>query len=125
MCRRDCARTDETMNHDELETLLIGKPKDILDRELALIEMTTLQAKDINFAEIIKIGYKIEADMNKSFKNERERKSSVELQLKDNAPYQDFLKRITNREKEIKIAQANLTFQKDLLRSYLAIAGMG
>lgn len=112
------------MNHDELETLLISKPKEILDRELAIIELTTSHAEDRRIADEIKTLAKNEAAMNLNFKNEGQRNASVETALRDNVIYQEKTTKIPLTEKDIKIAQVNLAFQKDLLRSYLAIAGM-
>lgn len=112
------------MNHDELETLLTSKPSSILEHELALIELTTRQANDIHASDIIKTAYKTDADMNKNFKNEGERKASVELLLRENQEYQEYQKMIPTRAKEIQIAQVNLEYQENLFQAYLTIAGM-
>ncbi len=47
-----------------------------------------------------------------------------ELKLKDNAVYQECVNRIVERTTAILIAEASLAYQRDIFRSYLAIAGM-
>ncbi len=112
------------MIHDELEKLLSANPGTILAHELALIELTRTQNKEIQLSDEIKTSAKIEADMNLNFKNEGQRKASVELKLKDNAVYQECVNRIVERTTAILIAEASLAYQRDIFRSYLAIAGM-
>lgn len=114
-----------TMNPEKLTELLLSQPGMIFLEETALLKLSQTQAEDnLRISEIEAVA-KSEIAMNLSFKNEDQRKASLNLTLKDNILYQGLKKGIPIRDIEIRTAQAHLSFQRDMLRSYLAIAGMG
>jgi len=108
---------------EQLKQKLLEQPGVILAQELGFIEMSQKQADDRRVSEEIKTLARNEAAMNLNFKNEGQRNASVETALRDNVLYQEIQKRVPEQDKQIRIAQVQLSYQKDLLKSYLTIAG--
>lgn len=65
-----------------------------------------------------------ETAMNLSLKNEEQRKAAREITLRDNATYQELRKKVVNDARGISEQKIGLSYQRDMLRSYLSIAGM-
>lgn len=112
------------MNNENLTQLLLFQPEIILNEELNLIKITQKQAEDNLKINEIEEPIKSEVDMNQALKNIGQRKVAFIELLKPNTIYQDLKKLIPLQDIEIRKAQAHLSFQKELQRSYLAIAGM-
>ncbi len=112
------------MNNENLTQLLLSQPEIILNEELNLIKITQKQAEDNFKINEIEEPIKSEVDMNLALKNAGQRKAAFIELLKHNTIYQDLKKLIPFQDIEIRKAQAHLLYQKELQRSYLAIAGM-
>jgi len=109
---------------EELKQLLLNQPGIILNEELNLIKISQKQVEDNLKISEIEEPIKSEVDMNPTLKNIGQRKAAFIELLKPNTIYQDLKKLIPIQDAEIRKAQAHLSFQKELQRSYLVIAGI-
>lgn len=110
--------------NDELCRLLLEQPRLIMDLELTIIELTTQHETDVVKLNEIETTVRSETAMNLSLKNEEQRKAAREITLRDNATYQELRKKVVNDARGISEQKIGLSYQRDMLRSYLSIAGM-
>jgi len=110
---------------EKLTDLLLSQPGIIFSEEMSLLKLSQAQAEDNLKINEIEAVVKSETAMNLNLKNEDQRRASLNLTLKDNVLYQGLKKGIPIRDLEIRQAQAHISFQRDMLRSYLAIACIG
>jgi len=112
------------MNREDLTKLLLDTPATIQAQELNLLQGLNEQIKCRQDCEAIEAPLKAEIGMNLSFKNQGQRDIALATQLKDNQAYQTLQQAQPNIDLAVKKAQIELEFQRNMLRSYLAIAGM-
>ncbi len=112
------------MNRENLTNALLEVPAKIQAQEINLLNLVETQLELNRACDDIEAPCKAEIAMNMSFKNEGQRKTALEIQLKENQKYQELKLKKLDIDLAAKKAQIELEFQRNVLRSYLAIAGM-
>ena len=108
---------------DDLTPKLLSQPGIILIHELELIASIVQQETDKLKISDIEEPIKSECDMNLALKNAGQRKAAFIELLKSNEGYHKLKKDIQNRDVEIRNANAQLEYQRNLLKAYIAIVG--
>lgn len=108
---------------DELTTRLLAQPGVILTHELVLIVLSLKQECDELKISDIEESVRSECDMNMSLKNAGQRKAAFIELLKPNEEYHKLKKDVMARDIEIRNAGAQLEYQRNLLKVYIAIVG--
>lgn len=112
------------MDNAELEDLLLGMPAKIKAQEKVLLLLVIRQNTNDREIEDIEAPIKADIGLNCNFKNPEQRKGALVKILKDNTGYQAKVKNQPGYDLDVKTAQVELAYLRDMFRAYLAIAGM-